>query len=76
VSLTELAEEVLGLLRVHVEVQVEQVGRAERDLGGEMDAAAAVLDRAPLVEDLAGEVVPRVEVVTSPSRTPRDGSVG
>ncbi len=63
VALAEIPEEVLGFLRIHVEVQVEQVARAERDLGGEVDAAAAVLDRAPLVEDLAGEIVLRVEVV-------------
>ena len=49
--------EVLADMRLeHVEVAIDQLGRAERHLVGEMDMAAVRLDRLALERDLAGDV--------------------
>jgi hypothetical protein len=37
VALAKIAQEALRFLRIDVEVQVEQVAGAERDLGGEVN---------------------------------------
>ena len=46
-----------------VEVAVDQLGRTERHLVGEMDAAAMGLDRVALQRDLAGDVAIRILIV-------------
>jgi len=65
VPFPELAQERLGLLRVDVEVHVEQARAAEGDLVREVDVPAAGLHRDALVVDHPGQIRRRVRVLAS-----------